>query len=61
MVRRCFRAHGMGSLDIWGGTVNAEQYIQVLKQHMLPSRQRLHQGPLLDLCFLAGQCQSHSV
>ncbi len=26
----------MGSLHIWKGTINAERYIQVLEQHMLP-------------------------
>ena len=35
---------GMGSLHIWKGTINAERYIQVLEQHMLPSRRRLFQG-----------------
>ncbi len=34
----------MGSLHIWKGTINAERYIQVLEQHMLPSRRRLFQG-----------------
>ncbi len=33
-----------GSLHIWKGTINAERYIQVLEQHMLPSRRRLFQG-----------------
>ncbi len=37
-------ACGMGSLHIWKGTINAERYIQVLEQHMLPSRRRLFQG-----------------
>ncbi len=31
-------------LHIWKGTINAERYIQVLEQHMLPSRRRLFQG-----------------
>ncbi len=30
--------------NIWKGTINAERYIQVLEQHMLPSRHRLFQG-----------------
>ncbi len=34
----------MGSLHIWKGTINAERYIQVLEQHMLPSRRLLFQG-----------------
>ena len=29
---------------IWKGTINAERYIEVLEQHMLPSRQCLFQG-----------------
>ncbi len=35
---------GMGSLHVLEGTMNAERYIKVLEQHMLPSRQRLFQG-----------------
>ncbi len=35
---------GMGSLHIWKDTINAEMYIQVLEQHMLPSRRCLFQG-----------------
>uniref|UniRef100_A0A9J7ZU29 Tc1-like transposase DDE domain-containing protein n=1 Tax=Cyprinus carpio carpio TaxID=630221 RepID=A0A9J7ZU29_CYPCA len=38
MVLGCMSACGMGSLHIWKGTINAERYIQVLEQHMLPSR-----------------------
>ncbi len=44
MVWGCMSACDMGSLHIWKGTINAERYIQVLKQHMLPSRRRLFQG-----------------
>ncbi len=44
MVCGCMSACGMGSLHIWKGTINAERYIQVLEQHMLPSRSRLFQG-----------------
>lgn len=44
MVWGCMSACGMGSLHIWKGTINAERYIQVLEQHMLPSRHRLFQG-----------------
>uniref|UniRef100_A0A9J7XCN4 Uncharacterized protein n=1 Tax=Cyprinus carpio carpio TaxID=630221 RepID=A0A9J7XCN4_CYPCA len=40
----CISACGMGSLYIWKGTISAERYIQVLEQHMLPSRCRLFQG-----------------
>jgi len=29
-----------GSMHIWKGTVNAERYIQVLDQHVLPYRHR---------------------
>ncbi len=34
----------MGSLHVLEGTMNAERYIKVLEQHMLPSRRRLFQG-----------------
>ncbi len=44
MVWGCMSACGIGSLHIWKGTINAERYIQVLEQHMLPSRRRLFQG-----------------
>ncbi len=44
MVWGCMSACGMPSLHIWKGTINAERYIQVLEQHMLPSRRRLFQG-----------------
>uniref|UniRef100_A0A9J8AZP5 Tc1-like transposase DDE domain-containing protein n=2 Tax=Cyprinus carpio carpio TaxID=630221 RepID=A0A9J8AZP5_CYPCA len=44
MVWGCMSACGMGSLHICKGTINAERYIQVLEQHMLPSRRRLFQG-----------------
>ncbi len=44
MVWGCMSACGMGSLHIRKGTINAERYIQVLEQHMLPSRRRLFQG-----------------
>ncbi len=44
MVWGCMSACGMGSLHVWKGTINAERYIQVLEQHMLPSRRHLFQG-----------------
>uniref|UniRef100_A0A9J7X7G5 Tc1-like transposase DDE domain-containing protein n=1 Tax=Cyprinus carpio carpio TaxID=630221 RepID=A0A9J7X7G5_CYPCA len=44
MVWGCMSACGMDSLHIWKGTINAERYIQVQEQHMLPSRRRLFQG-----------------
>ncbi len=37
-VRGCIWAYGMGSLHVLEGTMNAERYIKVLEQHMLPSR-----------------------
>ncbi len=40
----CISAYGMGSLHVLEGTMNAERYIKVLEQHMLPSRQCLFQG-----------------
>lgn len=37
-------ANSIGSLHIWEGTISAEQYMQVLEQHRLPSRQMFVQG-----------------
>ncbi len=34
----CICAYSMGSLHVLEGTMNAERYIKVLEQHMLPSR-----------------------
>ncbi len=39
----CISAYGMGSLNVLEGTMNAERYIKVLEQHMLPSRGRVFQ------------------
>ncbi len=39
----CISAYGMGSLHVSEGTMNAEMYIKILEQHMLPSRQRVFQ------------------
>ncbi len=39
----CISAYGMGSLHVLEGTINAERYIKVLEQHMLPSRRRVFQ------------------
>ncbi len=44
MVWGCISAYCMGSLHVLEGTRNDERYIQVLEQHMLPSRRRLFQG-----------------
>ncbi len=38
MVWGCISAYGMGSLHVLESTMNAERYIKVLEQHMLPSR-----------------------
>ncbi len=38
IVWGCVSANGMGSLHVLEGTMNAERYIKVLEQHMLPSR-----------------------
>ncbi len=46
MVWGCISVYGMGSLHVLEGTMNAERYIKVLEQHMLPSRRRLFQGRL---------------
>ncbi len=39
----CISVYGMGSLHVLEGTMNAERYIKVLEQHMLPFRQHLFQ------------------
>ncbi len=52
----CINAYGMGSLHVLEGTMNAERYIKVLEQHMLPSKRRLFQGKAL--CISAGQCKT---
>uniref|UniRef100_A0AAY5KU80 DDE-1 domain-containing protein n=1 Tax=Esox lucius TaxID=8010 RepID=A0AAY5KU80_ESOLU len=44
MVWGCISAHSMCDLHVCGGTINAELYIQVLEQHMLPSRPHIFQG-----------------
>ncbi len=38
MVWGCISKYGMGNLHILQGTMNAESYIKVLEQHILPSR-----------------------
>ncbi len=43
MVWGCISVYGMGSLHVLEGTMNAERYIKVLEQHMLPSRGRVFQ------------------
>ncbi len=43
IVWGCISAYVMGSLHFLEGTMNAERYIKVLEQHMLPSRQRVLQ------------------
>ncbi len=43
MVWGCISAYGMGSLHVLEGIMNAERYIRVLEQHMLPSRRRVFQ------------------
>ncbi len=43
MVWGCISAYSMGSLHVLEGTMNAQRYIKVSEQHMLPSRQRVFQ------------------
>ncbi len=43
MLWGCISAKGMGSLHVLDATMNAEKYIKVLEQHMLPSRWRVFQ------------------
>ncbi len=56
MVWGCISVYGMGSLHVLEGTMNAERYIKVLEQHMLPSKQRLFSGKALSIS--AGQCKT---
>ncbi len=46
MVWGCISAYVVGSLHVLEGTINAEMYIKVLQQHMLPSWRHLFQGRL---------------
>ncbi len=57
MVWGCVSAHGMGNLHICEGTINAERYIQVLEQYMLPSKQCLFQG---HPCLFQDNSKPHS-
>lgn len=41
MVWGCISGQGMGALHICNGTVNAEAYVQILEQAMVPSKRRL--------------------
>ncbi len=41
MVWGCISPYGTGSLHVLEGTMNAERYIKVLEQNMLPSRRSL--------------------
>ncbi len=41
MVWGCISAYVMDSLHVLKATMNAERYIKVLEQHMLPSRLRV--------------------
>ena len=54
-IGRCINVHGMSDLHICEGPINAERYLQVLDQHMLPSRQRLFQG-----LFQEDNAETHS-
>ena len=56
MVWGCVSASGMGNWHICEGTINAERYIQVLEQHMLPIQAASFSWtPLL---ISARQCQT---
>ncbi len=43
MLWGCISAYGIGRLDVLEGTMNAERYMKVLEQHMLPSRSHVFQ------------------
>ncbi len=57
MVWGCISAYGMISLHVLEGTMNAERYIKVLEQHMLPSRRHLFQG---RPCFKQDNAKPHT-
>ena len=44
MVWGCVCALGKGNLHLCDGTINAEKYIEILEQHMLPSRRHPFHG-----------------
>ncbi len=44
MVWGSISVHATGSLHVLEGSMNAEKYIKVIEQHMLPSGRRLYQG-----------------
>ena len=44
MVWGCISVYVVGSFHIWKGTINVEEYIELLEQHMLPSTECLFQG-----------------
>uniref|UniRef100_A0A9J7YTL6 Uncharacterized protein n=1 Tax=Cyprinus carpio carpio TaxID=630221 RepID=A0A9J7YTL6_CYPCA len=44
MVWGCIGVYGRGSLHVLEGIMNADRYIKVLEQHMLPFRRFLFQG-----------------
>ena len=44
MVWCSINVYGVGSLHIWKDSIHAEEYMEVLEQHMLSSRQCLCQG-----------------
>ncbi len=49
VVWGCRIEYSMGSVHVLEGSMDAESYIKVLEQHMLPSRRRLFQGRLCVL------------
>ncbi len=58
MVWGCISAYGMGSLHVLKGSMNAERYLKVLEQHMLPSRRCLFQGK--PCVFQQDNAKSHT-
>ncbi len=54
----CISAYSIGSLHVLEGAMNAERYIKLLEQHMLPSRRRPFQGR--PCVFQQDNANSHS-
>ena len=61
MVWGCVSALGKGNLYFCHGTINGEKYIEILEQHMLPSRrQPFHGRPFQGRIFQQEDAKPHS-
>ena len=61
MVWGCVSALGKGNLHFCDGTIYAQRYIEILEQHMLPSRRQPFQGrPFQGRIFQQEDAKPHS-